>query len=253
MYNDCHYFEDYYNNDNIYYFHNINNNNRNDTNNSFNFSIEISSTSKKATTNFTKNETKNKENTHKYNDPYLRKRCKRILLDCLLKFINNKIRELYNGIIGDGISKKELKILNYKANSDISIKKNKEFLYKPIGDIFSDTITTRITTLFQSHNHDLIKNLLNEKDIEKNDYFNRLFNLKFSECLDHFIGKEWHEELNGMEQMNDVIKDFLDENYLENIKYYFNNYETIINKKREKKSGNKKKNKMNNIENYHII
>ena len=241
MYNNSNFFEDYDSNviNDIISFNNIdNNNNKNETNNSINSSIEINSISKKVTTNFTKQETKNKENTQKkcYNiDAFMRKKCKRILLDCILKFMNNKIRELYNGNIGDGIFKKELKFLNYKTNSDISIKNNKELLNKSLRDIFSAPITKRISNLLESHNHDLIDKLLNEKDKEKKLYFNGLFNLKFSECLDHFIGQDWHEELNGMSQMNDVIKNILDEDYIENIKYYFCNYKTILNKKRERK------------------
>ena len=88
-----------------------------------------------------------------------------------------------------------------------------------------------------------------KKEENKNirEYFEKLFNLTFLDCVDHFIGNEKLEILEGMtlfEEMKDDHAqlekrniDLNDESYLENLKYYFENYESIL---KAKKSRNRK-------------
>ena len=78
----------------------------------------------------------------------------------------------------------------------------------------------------------MIERLRNDEDEYKRIYFNKLFDLTFKECLGNFIGKNQIEELEGMKGF-DSIKDSLgeDEEYINLIKYYLDNYEKIINNK----------------------
>ena len=172
----------------------------------------------------------------KYDDDNMRRKCKHIILDNLLYFINYKIRIFYDNKIGQGALKKELKTLNQKQKSESNIQFNKEFLYKTIGEIFSDKISGRITNFSPDHNKKLIESLINEKDIKKKVYFNNLFNLTFLQCLGHFRGTECHQELKGMNSLENELKKYSnDPNYAMNIDYYLKNYEKIINKKKSRK------------------
>lgn len=64
--------------------------------------------------------------------------------------------------------------------------------------------------------------------------------------MDHFIGKEHIDILNGLKCYEDkdikgkIIKKYGDgENYSKNLEYYLNNYQDILNKKRGRNSKKK--------------
>lgn len=187
-------------------------------------------------------ETKNKKHK-KLDDQNMRKECKSILLDCILDFINKKIGELYNITIGNVKNTKLFQNLNQKQISENKIKFNKDFINRTLKDIFSEKIKSRITTFIPFHNLQLVKQLTNEKDIDKRNYFNKFFNLTFLQCLKHFRGSESYEELKGMKLLKDVIDEHLnDKNYIEVLKYYFSKYEDILKKKKSRNRRKKSEN-----------
>ena len=182
--------------------------------------------------------------THdKFADDNLRRKVKHILLIVLQKLINEKIRIEYNGDIGKGIFKKELLTINQEQISNATVDFNKEFLNKNLEAIFSVNITTRFTNFPKDHNKKLIEELKN-----KSEYFKRLFNLTFLQCLQHFRGSVTIEELNGLKRKDEALEKFKDDkNYVEYLENYFMNYEKKINKKRSRTS-KKNKNKENKLE-----
>ena len=181
------------------------------------------------------------EEHNKFSDDNIRRKCKHLLLKNLLKFINQQIKIIYNGKIGNSIFKKELKIINQKQKSDASIRFNKLFLYKTICDIFSEDISRKYTNLPLNHNKIIINKLMNEEDEYKKMYFVNLFNLKFIQCLKHFIGKEYIPLLDGLKCFNDIKNDIIEkydedgEEYSQALEYYLNNFENITNNKRPRK------------------
>ena len=173
---------------------------------------------------------------NKYSDDNLRMKCKHIILSSLMTFINKKIYVLYDGKIGEGILKKKLHIINNKQKVNSIVQYNKDFLDKNLKDIFSEKITSRCTNISRDFNKKLIESLMNEKDEKKKDYFNRLFNLTFRQCLNHFIKKEMVYELIGLETINDVLKDYeLNKDYKQCLEYSLKNYEDIILRKKSRK------------------
>ena len=166
------------------------------------------------------------------NDNILRK-CKHLVLDRLLYFINYMIEIIYEDYIGKGIFKKVLLKINQKQKTNASVQYNKEFLNKSIGDIFSDDISGRITYFPKSHNKILINYLKNSPEAKKPEYFTKLFNLSFLECLQHFRGSIEIEELKGMKGIEIIKEKYKGEDeYTNALNYYLMNYETIINSKR---------------------
>ena len=188
------------------------------------------------------NSENNKQTEHnKFSDDNIRRKCKHLVLKNILDFLNKSIKEIYNGNIGQGIFKKELQTLNQSQKSDTRINFNKDFLNKNIGEIFSDTISGRYTNFFPNHNKLLIEKLKNENDENKKIYFNKLFNITFLQCLKHFIGELYINELNGLKLFSQIKDDILmkypedGEEYFETLYYYLKNYEEIIINKKARK------------------
>ena len=159
-----------------------------------------------------------------------------IILKSIMNFINEKIKEIYNGNIGHNIYKKELLTIKGDQNSNATIEYNQKFLYKTLGDIFSEKISSKYTNYSPNHNKILIKNLKNEEDDNKRLYFNNFFNLTFLQCLNHYIGIESIVELNGLAIFNEN-KNTLDEDerYIEFFSQYIRTYEGNIMKKKQRK------------------
>ena len=172
---------------------------------------------------------------NKYSDDNLRRKCKHLVLQNLMKFINDKIKEIY-GHIGYGMKIKKLLIINQEQISNATIKFNKNFLSKKLSEIFSVNISTRYTNFDKEHNKILISELINDKDEIKRNYFKMLFNLTFVDCLRHFNGSKNIQILNDMTLFSQLdIEDEKDEDYSKLLSFYINNYEKIMERKIEQK------------------
>ena len=169
---------------------------------------------------------------NKFSDDNLRKKVKHLVLDTAFNFINDKINEIYKGNIGHGIFIKKLLLINQKQKSESSIQYNKDFLQKTLGEIFSEKISSRYTKHNPYHNYFLIKALTSDKN-ENNNYFKKLFNITFIDCLEHFIGIKKVEELEGLDTFENIKTKYEDDaDYLKSLKFCIMNYEKIINNKR---------------------
>ena len=195
---------------------------------------------KEISINKKRNRTSYTNNNSEYEPKKMRVKCKQILLRAIMNFINQKIKEKYNFEIGKGICENQLKKLNQKQNSTTDVKFNKEFINKPIKDIFSDNISKKLSNYLETHNKKIIEDLINEKDLNKRAYFTKLFNLTFLDCLKHFRGEVYFDELKGMYSLEDEIENnFGKDEYIEQVKYYFNKYEEIIDKLRHRSRAKK--------------
>ena len=183
-----------------------------------------------------------KRNTdNKCSDDNLRRKVKGLILDYLLEFINEKIRNLYNNNIGKGICILQFQKLNKKKLSSTNVKYNQEFLHTTLEEIFSET-SDGISSFLKNHNSNLIKSLKNEIDDNKRNYFQNFFNLTFLQSVNHINGTEFHQELFGMKNLSDILDQYSnDRNYMKSLEFYFNNYELIINSKKCRRPKNEGK------------
>ena len=192
-----------------------------------------------------KNDKEKKKHT-KFCDDNIRKKCKNLVLKYMLEFINKKIYNLYDGDIGQGIFIKKLLIINQSQKSNEKINFNINFLNMKIGQIFSVDITSRINYFPSSHNKELIDNLRNEKNQKIKNYFSKLFDLDFIQCLKHFRDEEHIELLEGLKCLNDIKDEIISKcdgnglDYYLTLKYYIDNYEKILQRKFSKKANQKK-------------
>ena len=178
---------------------------------------------------------------NKYSGDNLVRKCKGVILHNLYILINNIITENYEN--EKGYDKKRIKLLKINQNQIINsdVKFNKEFLHKQLKDIFSEKVSQRCSTYCSDHNKILINALLNEENTEKRELFTKIFNLTFLDCLEHFRGTKYIKELNNLIKYDDICKIFEDdEDYLYSFKFYIENFEKIIDKKRERKKKEKK-------------
>lgn len=179
---------------------------------------------------------------NKYSDDNIRRKCKHLVLNSVMEFINEKIKIIYNGNIGNNILKKELLTLNKSQKHDANINNNKTFLEKNIGEIFSDRISARFTNYLPEHNKLLILRLKTEKDENKRLYFSKLFDLTFLQCLKHYRGSDFIEELDGLKCFKEIKNEIsIEKEYIDLLEYYLKNFERIINNKKPRKSRKVKK------------
>ena len=173
---------------------------------------------------------------NKYSDDNLRRKVKHLVIKSVMDFSNKKIYSLYKGNIGHNILKKEFLILNKKQKSNANVEDNKAFLNKSIGDILSDKISEKYTNFEKDHNKKLVEILKNENDLNIKFYFNNFFNLTFLQCLEHYRGSKYFDELNGIICFEEDKKNINDEDdYIKILEKYVKNYEIILNKKKSRK------------------
>ena len=184
---------------------------------------------------------KNVTKHNKYADDNLRRKCRGILLNIVLEYINEKINAIYEGKIGNGILKKELLPLNQFPKKDNTIEFNKNLMYKTLKQIFSGDISTKYSYYLLDHNKEIIFRLLNDKDEKKRNYFKKLFNIKFIQCVEQFNGKKNYDELQGFKLFNDIKHKYEyiysnEPEYIDKLEEYLKNFEDIITNKRGRKS-----------------
>lgn len=207
----------------------------------FNFSNEFTTLLGKKSQ---KDVIKKSEKKHtKFSSDNLKRVCKHLVIENVMKFINKKIYEVYEGNIGKGLTKKKLMKLNQEQKKNADVEFNKIFIKKTLKEIFSQNITKQIKLYEADHNKDLIDKLISEKSED----FRNLFNLTFIECVEHFIGDKQIEELKGLtlfsELKDKIIKKHEKdgESFYENIEIFLKGFENRINKAKPRK-----KKKINN-------
>ena len=79
--------------------------------------------------------------------------------------------------------------------------------------------------------------LINEADEQKRDYFSKLFNLTFLDCLKYFAGDKYFSELEGMKDYSSIKEELLkdnEEDYANYLIYYLKHFEEFVCKKIKK-------------------
>ena len=182
---------------------------------------------------------------NKFSDDNLIRKCKHIVLDSAFVFINQKIIQNYlNNEDKDYLKTKQLFKNGQNQVEKSKAEYNKLFLNKTLQTIFSENISTKYSRYSPTHNKDLIEDLLNDKDETKRKIFEKIFKLTFLDCLKHFRGNIFLEELSGMKTFYNYCNetDFGNNSkeYEEILKLFINNYEKIVIDKKSRNKRNKK-------------
>ena len=188
---------------------------------------------------------KRKSNQNSYNkennlsiDNIIRK-CKSLVLNAALKFLNEQISKIYEGNIGQGIHIKKLFDNGQKLKNDNSINYTRQFFYMPLKEIFSANISPKFTSFLPNHNKIVINRALSETDKNKREKFFKIFNLTFKDCLDIFIGDNNKAEFDGFPKFEDIESNLDDDIYYKNkIKLSLFNFENILKNTKPRKKMN---------------
>ena len=181
------------------------------------------------------------EDNHKIANDNMIRKCKHLVINNCIEFLNFQIKKIYHNNIGEGILIKKILDINQIQKSDNKLESTKLFLNKKLSEIFSVDISSKYTSFLPDHNKILISRLLNEEDIEKREKFQKIFNLTFADCIQLFLGNNnKYIEFEGFPVL-DEIKDELNEDneYLEKIKKFLLNFEDIIKHKKPRKRNKK--------------
>ena len=182
---------------------------------------------------------------NKYKFDNMLRKAKGMIIKVLFNFINKKIMAIYDDNIGQGNIIKKLFMINQAQVSNANIDFNKAFLEKTLGEIFSADLTKRIVNYNRDHNKILIEKLKNEKDEEKKEYFNGLFNLEFSDCLKYFRGanvnNDKYKYIKGLKKFCDLkneanFRQKNDPDFIEHLELFINDYEYNLNKRKGRKT-----------------
>ena len=177
----------------------------------------------------------------KFSSDNLKRTCKHLVIENVMKFINKKISEVYGGYIGNGLLKKKLFKLNQSQKTNADVEFNKIFINKTLKDILSQNITKQITLYEPEHNKKVIDKIITEKK----DIFEKIFNLTFIQCLDHFIENKKIEELNGLTLFSELKEEIINkyendgESYYENLKLFLMQFQNQINRAKSRKKRKK--------------
>ena len=172
----------------------------------------------------------------KFSYDNLKRECKHLVIENVINFVNKKIVEVYEGNIGNGIITKKLLKLNQsqKINSDVEF--NKLFINKSLKEILSQNITKKYKLFGQDHNKKVIEKII----VEKKSEFEKLFNITFIECVEHFIGNKEIKELNGLTLFSELKEQILNKNekdgesYYKNLEFFLKEFEKKINNAKSK-------------------
>ena len=171
------------------------------------------------------NNTIKEKSGRKYNFDILRRKLKILVINKAFKFIQSKIKNN-----GDKLKKIEANVKREKK-----IDEERIFMNKTLGEIFSNKVSSKNKTIQDktNFNKDKIDKLRNSNNELKN-----IFDITFIQCLNHFIGKESIELLNGMTTFEKIA--FNDEILKTNLWYVCSNYEKLIMTSRPRNSKPKK-------------
>ena len=188
---------------------------------------------------------------NKFSDDNLRRKVKVLVINFALDFINEKIKVVYKGNIGQGIMKKQLLPINLINKSNITIEHSKTLLNKTLGEILSEDISTRYTNYYPKYNKKLIERLLKDEDEKKRLYFQKIFNITFLQCIKSLNGGYICEELKGFKTLSELknknkIKEAEPE-YIEQLELYLSKFEENIKNKKGRRLKKIKKEKIDEI------
>ena len=118
-----------------------------------------------------------------------------------------------------------------------NVSENLELLNKTLREIFSGSVSKKVKNYGLDHNQLLIQKIKESKGKART---NKILDMTFLQCLEHFRKSKMYEELSGLElQYDNMIEEMNEKHekeYMDNFVECLNNYESLYRQKRPKKS-----------------
>lgn len=117
-----------------------------------------------------------------------------------------------------------------------NVSENLELLNKTLREIFSGSVSKKVKNYGLDHNQLLIQKIKESKGKART---NKILDMTFLQCLEHFRKSKMYEELSGLElQYDNMIEEMNEKHekeYMDNFVECLNNYEALYRQKRPKK------------------
>ena len=117
-----------------------------------------------------------------------------------------------------------------------NVSENLNLLNKTLREIFSGSVSKKVKNYGLDHNQLLIQKIKESKGKART---NKILDMTFLQCLEHFRKSKMYEELSGLElQYDNMIEEMNEKHekeYMDNFVECLNNYEALYRQKRPKK------------------
>ena len=117
-----------------------------------------------------------------------------------------------------------------------NVSENLDLLNKTLREIFSGSVSKKVKNYGLDHNQLLIQKIKESKGKART---NKILDMTFLQCLEHFRKSKMYEELSGLElQYDNMIEEMNEKHekeYMDNFVECLNNYEALYRQKRPKK------------------
>ena len=117
-----------------------------------------------------------------------------------------------------------------------NVSENLDLLNKTLREIFSGSVSKKVKNDGLDHNQLLIQKIKESKGKART---NKILDMTFLQCLEHFRKSKMYEELSGLElQYDNMIEEMNEKHekeYMDNFVECLNNYEALYRQKRPKK------------------
>lgn len=182
----------------------------------------------------------------KFSYDNMTRKFKNKFINSLISYTNGQIKPIE--IENEKKKKKSVKMfllkINQKIVKDINVITNQRLLNTKLIDLFSDDISTKMVNYGPDYNRKVIAQL--KENEEKQTKVLSILDKTFLECLEHFRGSKYYEELAGLEKeydnvINALKEDGENEDYLKVFKDFIGRFEVyyLTKKARPARNANK--------------
>lgn len=178
----------------------------------------------------------------KYYKDNMTRKLKSKLFSSILTILNNSLKENqiknnYKKLKKYNYSKEFLLKVNKEITTEIGVIKNRKLLYSKIKDIFSSDVNHKYKKFGLDYNKKFIEKIYSENTKTKTI---AILEKTLIDCLNHFSGNKYFEELDGLEKeyenfINEMKYNGEEEEYINRFKNFVNTFEEYYQNKKPRK------------------
>lgn len=177
----------------------------------------------------------------KFSYDNMTRKFKNKFINSLISYTNSQIKpiEIENAKKKKKSVKMFLLKINQKIVKDINVITNQRLLNTKLIDLFSDDISTKMVNYGPDYNRKVIAQLKENEEIQTKVL--SILDKTFLECLEHFRGSKYYEELAGLEKeydnvINALKEDGETEDYLKVFKDFVGRFDAYYQTKKARPS-----------------
>ena len=169
----------------------------------------------------------------KFSYDNMTRKFKRVFFESILNFIKSSMKKVQTS--ANKYIKPSLLKIKQHFISDTNVNFNKDLIQKKLRQIFSNNVSNKYSNYGLDYNRKLIEKIYNEKIQTK---VIGILEMTFLECLEHIRGSKYYEQLEGLENVYEIVIKELEnkenDEYMANFKEFVNRFEQYYENKRSR-------------------